>query len=914
MRLRGKLIAALAAAALVPVGLVSVLSVTVIVSSLDRGLRHDALQQLRVARNQMARAVDQVGDATGALAGNASLSVAIRQGAGPVASWLTQQTRTRGPMRVQVLDADGQLIADRVIGGDGDAVRPVAIGAAVLEGVREGALPRAALEAAGEHLVARGISALVSSDGGLLGYVALTLPIDGALMDLLRNELGTEVAVSGRGGRLVSTFRDRHGARREELRFEASIVRRILAGERLAELRNFGGATYQVAIEALAGRDGEAIGVLAVALDRASLAETERSAVRSMILGGLGALGLALGFAVWWSGRLGAPLARLHRGATAVSRGQLDYRLEEPEGDEIGDLAKAFNMMTSTLKENQARLAARMREIVALHDAGRAVSSVIDLSAVARKIVESLARTFEIELVALWLVREDQFALGAARARRRDVGSSLALDDALAAAAAWEGLARQAIARRGPIRVEGFEDPDGATADPPTLLVPDPGAPHAELDAQDTSSVRGVVPAVAMPMVRKERVVGVLVATRTPTSREFSEAELNLLRTFSDQAGTAVENAFLYDEVRAASEELERKVELRTGELLTINEELGRTVADLRETQAQLVLSERLAGLGMLVAGVAHEINSPSAAIRGSVDALADVLARASSQVEGLTAAAPRRAAQIFAFLGPAALRLSHRRPPTGPAARQLTRSLAGPLAQLGDRALAVASSLADLGADPEDAAALLAAVGEDTSALPLAVAALADHVFLQRTASTINSAVARITRIVGALKAYSHLDQQATRLAVDLREGIESTLTLLEHALRDIVLECRFGDLPEVPVFVDELNQVWTNLIQNAVQAMSGKGRLIIETALEGEHAVVRVIDDGPGIPEHAMPSIFEPFFTTKPKGQGTGLGLRIARQIVTKHEGEVSCRSRPGETCFEVRLPLRPAVSGPT
>jgi signal transduction histidine kinase len=108
------------------------------------------------------------------------------------------------------------------------------------------------------------------------------------------------------------------------------------------------------------------------------------------------------------------------------------------------------------------------------------------------------------------------------------------------------------------------------------------------------------------------------------------------------------------------------------------------------------------------------------------------------------------------------------------------------------------------------------------------------------------------------------------------------------------------------VPVFVDELNQVWTNLISNAQQALAGKGTIVIETLVDDGAAVVRVIDDGPGVPADALPRIFEPFFTTKPKGEGTGLGLGIARQIVAKHGGEMTCESEPGRTVFEVRLPI--------
>jgi signal transduction histidine kinase len=189
-------------------------------------------------------------------------------------------------------------------------------------------------------------------------------------------------------------------------------------------------------------------------------------------------------------------------------------------------------------------------------------------------------------------------------------------------------------------------------------------------------------------------------------------------------------------------------------------------------------------------------------------------------------------------------------------------------------------------------------------------VAALTDHVYLHRTSSAVRHAVGQIQRIVGALKSYSHLDQQATRVEVDLHEGPETTLALLHHALRDILIERRYGVLPRVPVFVDELNQVWTNLISNAQQALAGKGTIVIETLVEGPSAIVRVIDNGPGVPAEALPRIFAPCFTTKPKGQGTGLALGIARQIVANHGGEMRCEAEPGRTVFEVRLPIQAKV----
>ena len=132
----------------------------------------------------------------------------------------------------------------------------------------------------------------------------------------------------------------------------------------------------------------------------------------------------------------------------------------------------------------------------------------------------------------------------------------------------------------------------------------------------------------------------------------------------------------------------------------------------------------------------------------------------------------------------------------------------------------------------------------------------------------------------------------------------------ILQYELRDITIVRKYGELPEVPVYVDELNQVWTNLIHNATGALQGRGEIAIETGLSEGGATVRVIDNGPGIPADVIPHIFEPFFTTKPKGEGTGLGLGIVRQIVDKHRGKVSCDSRPGRTCFEIWLPLDSAA----
>jgi two-component system, NtrC family, sensor kinase len=881
MKLRRKLVFAMVVAALVPVAIVAMIATGVILSSLETGLHDDADRQLTVGLNLILRSVERLGDETVQLSESNELVTAMAAGTPALDAWLAREATHVPSARLQLLDATGALIFDRVIGGDAARFTDVGVGPgdpAVAAG--QSWSRGVTLVQIGHRVVVRAVSPIVDAGLALRGVAVLSLPLDGDFADSIKGALSADVLVGGTTGSLEATFRSPLGKRADPVVLSPADRDSALKGQRVIRNIDVPNGDYTIAATALLEHKKDAVGIVAVAVDRAPLAATKALAIRSLAIGGVGALAFALILALFWSRRLGAPISELHRGAVAVSRGDLDHRIVIAGGDELTDLAEAFNQMTATLKDNQARLAARMKEIVALHDAGRAVSSVIDLDQVSRKIVDAVARTFDVRLAALWLVEGNGQTLraSAARARRPEVSSALATEEAVAAAEGLRGVAdRVRVSREGVRLVRAADDPELG-------------------GAARTAGIPG--PLVALPLERKNRIVGVLAVARAEDAREFSDADLNLLTTFADQAGAAVENAQLYQEVRGASEELEKKVRLRTSELTAINTELGKALADLRETQAQLILSERMAGLGLLVAGVAHEINSPSAAIRGSIDGFSAGLARVARHSAELARASitPQRIEDMLERLAP---RLAERPLVTGLAARKAAKDLAAIIDPT------VSQELADLGATPDDARELVGALGPELALAPRTVAALTDHVYLHRTTSTVRHAVAQIQRIVGALKSYSHLDQQATRTEADLHEGLETTLALLHHALRDIVVERRYGTLPRVPVYVDELNQVWTNLIQNAQQALGGKGTITIETLVEGSTAVVRVIDDGPGVPADALPRIFEPFFTTKPKGEGTGLGLGICRQIVAKHGGEMTCTSFPGHTCFEVRLP---------
>jgi signal transduction histidine kinase len=174
--------------------------------------------------------------------------------------------------------------------------------------------------------------------------------------------------------------------------------------------------------------------------------------------------------------------------------------------------------------------------------------------------------------------------------------------------------------------------------------------------------------------------------------------------------------------------------------------------------------------------------------------------------------------------------------------------------------------------------------------------------------ANEIGQGSGRISEIVQAMKTYSYLGQAPVQ-AVDVHEALDSTLVILRNKLKTGIEVHREYEpnLPAVAAYGSELNQVWTNLLDNAADAMGGHGNVIIRTRLDGDHVVVEIEDDGPGVPEGIQHQVFDPFFTTKEPGKGTGLGLSTSYSIVTeKHHGLMTLHSRPGSTTFSVRLPI--------
>lgn len=337
----------------------------------------------------------------------------------------------------------------------------------------------------------------------------------------------------------------------------------------------------------------------------------------------------------------------------------------------------------------------------------------------------------------------------------------------------------------------------------------------------------------------------------------------------------------------------------------------------LRQNEALLRQNEKMAALGTLSAGLAHELNNPAAAVRRSVEQLRAALSdwtKASIDLEhcALTSAqlrvindlknalesrlAPEASTALNASLGLDPLTRSDRE-----AAIQTW------LEGLGlDMAWELAPSLAACGWELDPLQAL--APGFDPETLALAIRWLAAGCTVYSLLNETHMGAERISEIVRSVKAYSYLDQAPVQ-DVDVREGLENTLVILRHKTKEAINITRdyAPDLPRIEAHGSELNQVWTNILDNAIDAMNGRGELTIRTRLNDACVVVEIEDKGPGIPAEIQQRIFEPFFTTKPPGQGTGLGLHIAYTIVNKHYGQIRVESQPGKTVFQVTLPLQ-------
>ena len=418
---------------------------------------------------------------------------------------------------------------------------------------------------------------------------------------------------------------------------------------------------------------------------------------------------------------------------------------------------------------------------------------------------------------------------------------------------------------------------------------------------------------------------------RNPTAKETDAKDVWISITqvpFRDSHGNIAgfvginrditERKHAEEELRQHRDHLEELVKERTAELSAANKELQELLESLKRTQSQLIHSEKMAALGQLIAGVAHEINTPLGAIRASIGNIVHALDETLNQLpQVIQFLSVRQQTLFFEFVERA---LQDKQHLTSREERTLRRTLRQELEshEIEDADM-IADTLVDMGIY-ENMTPFLDLLHHPHKGC---IVQTAYNLSVQRHHSdNISTAVERVSKIVFALKHYARYDQSEEKVRANIAEGIEVVLTLYHNQIKHgIDVNKQYDDVPLIPCYPDELNQVWTNLLHNAIQAMDGKGALEISVGRTTEeqmvgsaenektgdqYILVQITDSGCGIPAAIQERIFEPFFTTKPYGEGSGLGLDIVKKIIDKHQGRIDLESQPGRTTFNVWLPI--------
>ncbi len=351
------------------------------------------------------------------------------------------------------------------------------------------------------------------------------------------------------------------------------------------------------------------------------------------------------------------------------------------------------------------------------------------------------------------------------------------------------------------------------------------------------------------------------------------------------------------EEIRLQNEEISSQrdaIEQRAQELTDALEQL-------KQSQAKLIESEKMVALGQLIAGVAHEINTPLGAIRSSVGNISNTLQQILTKLPDFFRAITEEEKNNFFSLLDKSLKTKNNL--TSKEERVFKRKI---VQVLEEHKIQSPENFADTFVDmciydDIDQFLVLLKSKQNTEIIEMAYKLSG----LLRSSQTITTATDRASKVVFALKNFAHYDNSGEMIKADVVYGIETVLTLYYNQLKHGINVIRnFNEIPQILCYPDELNQVWTNLIHNAIQAMDNKGDLTIDVSCNHANVFISFTDTGNGIPVEIQDKIFKPFFTTKPQGEGSGLGLDIVRRIIEKHNGEIMFESKPGKTTFTVKL----------
>jgi PAS domain S-box-containing protein len=385
-------------------------------------------------------------------------------------------------------------------------------------------------------------------------------------------------------------------------------------------------------------------------------------------------------------------------------------------------------------------------------------------------------------------------------------------------------------------------------------------------------------------------------------NREIKVVEITESPQYDDDGKLLVVEGVAHDITKR--KENERIIQEQNDQLKKQKQELESTLVHLNETQGQLIQSEKMRALGHLIAGIAHEINTPIGAINASVENISTSIEASKQNLFRLMTQFTKN--ELLIFLQIMAMIEKGSPVMTSKIKREYKKEISDKLAGAGFENV---TSLADLIMylnlyNETDKVIQLLQTREPEYILK----SLKDIYSIRKNAENIKLAVSKASTVIFALKKFSHKEQQGIKESADIIESIETVLTLLHNSLKqgvEVVKE--YDKIPFVDCYADELIQVWINLISNSIHAMNNKGTITITVKNLGDRISVGITDTGSGIPDEIKSKIFEPFYTTKKAGEGTGLGLDIVQQIVEKHGAEIHLESKVGEgTTITIVLPV--------